>query len=73
MMIDKDTVIKELNEFADTLTVIGGSYIRSAIRVVIEPMKEADEAAELKRKVAVQDATVKKLFDAMAKEDGING
>jgi hypothetical protein len=71
MMIDKETVIKELNDFADSLTVIGGSYIRSAIRVVIEPMNESPEAAELaelKHKVAVQDAAVKKLFDAMAKE-----
>ena len=71
MLIEKETVIKELNEFADSLTVIGGSYIRSPIRVVIDPMNESPEAAELaelKHKVAVQDAAVKKLFDAMAKE-----
>ncbi len=40
MLIEKEKVIKELNAFADTLTVIGGSYIRSAIRLVIEPMKD---------------------------------
>lgn len=42
MLIDKDDVKKELEAFADTLTVIGGSYIRSAIRIAIDPMKETD-------------------------------
>ena len=41
-MIDKEDVKKELEAFADSLTVIGGSYIRSAIRLAIDPMKETD-------------------------------
>jgi len=41
-MLNKDDVKKELEAFADTLTVIGGSYIRSAIRLAIDPMKETD-------------------------------
>lgn len=45
MLIDKEELITALEEFADTLTVIGGSYIRNAIRIVVEPMKgiEKDE------------------------------
>lgn len=42
MMINKEDLITALEEFADTLTVIGGSYIRSAINIVVKPFKEAE-------------------------------
>lgn len=42
MLIDKEELITALEEFADTLTVIGGSYIRSAVNIVVKPFKEAE-------------------------------
>lgn len=43
MMINKEDLITALEEFADTLTIIGGSYIRSAINIVVRPFKEAEK------------------------------
>lgn len=44
-LISKEETIKKLQEFAEELTSIGGSYVRCAIRVVVEPMQgvEKDE------------------------------
>lgn len=44
-LISKEETIKKLEEFAEEMTSIGGSYIRNAIRIVVEPMKgiEKDE------------------------------
>lgn len=47
MLIDKEELITALEEFADTLTVIGGSYIRSAVNIVVKPFKEAESKGKV--------------------------
>lgn len=70
-LISKEKVIDELVEFSNQMTGIGGSYVRSAVHLVVMPMEEAQEATDLKHKLAVQDATVKKLFERLAEGDDL--
>ncbi len=63
MLIDKEKVISELEEFGETLG-IGGAYIRRAVDLVVRPMPEADEAKDLRQKL---DEHVRHLADMIRK------